>query len=79
MLATMSSDVLSKKKGKYINLYLLSCMGLKIDTCREHRMGVSESKVLKRMFVSKRGSNVRLEIFHNDKLNCGTTYKYIMQ
>jgi hypothetical protein len=55
MLATMSSDVSSKKKGKCINLYLLSCMGLKIDTCREHRMGVSESKVLKRMFISKRG------------------------
>jgi hypothetical protein len=32
MLASMNSDVLSKKKGKYINLYLLFCMGLKIDS-----------------------------------------------
>jgi hypothetical protein len=64
----MSSDVLSKKKGKYINLYLLSCMGLKTDTCREHKMGVSENKVLKRMYL-RGGSNIRLDVFHNDKLN----------
>jgi hypothetical protein len=61
--------VSSKKKGKYINLYLLFCMGLTIDTCREHKLGVSKNKVLKRIFLSKRGSNVRLERVHNDELN----------
>jgi hypothetical protein len=51
----MSSDLLSEKKGKYVNLYLLFCIGLKIDMCRECKLGVSETRVLKRVFLSKRG------------------------
>jgi len=44
MLATKSSDMLSKKKGNYISLYILFYMGLNIDTSREHNLGVLKNK-----------------------------------
>ena len=69
MLATMSSDLLSKKKGKYVNSYLLFCMGMKIDMCRERKLGCLRPKYWIEYFYLRGGSNVRLEIVHNDKLN----------
>jgi len=44
MLPTKSSDVLSKKKGNYISLYILFCMDLNTDTSRENNLGVFKNK-----------------------------------